>query len=122
MNDALNTLANYLIAAGLVPAAVFTIDYVIIRPWRGFVPWWHSAIGVMFATLGLSISLVSLVVVCSLFLGTDYPGRPIVRVVAYAGFALAMVQLLAVYLIERNSATPLTFRRKERTNDRLDHQ
>lgn len=113
--EQLNTFADYILLIGLIPATVFFVDFVIIRPFRKYLPWWQSPVGRMFAFLALANVLLTGNVLASLFLGVEYPGRPLFRLVGYSAFTLAMVQLVITYYIERRSALPVLFVGKERT-------
>lgn len=112
-NDPLNSIADVILFIAFFFYAAFTIDYVLIRPARRFEPWWRSSIGWMFATLGTAVTVVGGLVFLSLMLGPDYWGRSIFRLIGYSTFLLAGAMLCVVYFIERGSAEPVLFRRKE---------
>ena len=84
---------------GLVVGLTFTIIYGVSAPW------WRTAIGRMFMAVSSGIVVAGVVVLLSIFLGVDYPGRPVVRIVGYAVFAVSMLTLLFTYLHERNLST-----------------
>lgn len=109
---ALDAVSNAILVVGFIPAAVFTIDYVIVRPLRRYTPWWESGIGWMFAMLGIAITAIGGFVLSSLILG-DYDGRHVFRLFAFAAFALSTTLLLVVYFLERGSPEPVLFRKKE---------
>lgn len=112
--DVLNEIADISILVGFIPFAAFMLDYVLIRPLRGYQPWWRSPIGWMFAMLGVAITVIGGLVVASLWLGPHYWGRPIFRALGYPLFTVAGVMLCVVYFAERGSAEPVLFHKRKR--------
>lgn len=109
----MRTIADVLLVIGCLAAVVFTADYVVVRPFRRYVPWWRSGIGVMFALLGLSITFLGGFIALALTLGPDFVGREIVRLVCYGLFCAAMVWLVVVYFFERATARDIVFTTKK---------
>lgn len=100
-NDQLLAIGDWTLVAGLLPATLFLVIY------GGFHPWYRSLVGWLFVLLGLAIVSVDVVVLLSLFLGTEYPGRWIVRVIGYAIHSSSGWALLAIYLVERRKPLPV---------------
>lgn len=91
---------------GILFGLAFTVMYGVTAPW------WRSAIGRMFMVIGTAIVMAGVVVLLSLILGGDYPGRELVRVLGYGIFTLAMGFLFFTYLHERRKpSSPLPIRK-----------
>ena len=80
--------------------------YLKIRQHDGTVVKVRNALGRMFFFLGWSTVIFGGVVVLSLFLGTEYPGRVWVRLIGYSFYAAATASFFVTYIHERRSADP----------------
>lgn len=90
---------------GIIAAAAVFVHYGLSSPW------WESRIGWSYMLLTGSISAIGLSMVATLTtrmfpeqLSALVPVLPWLRVVCFALFAISMVALLVVYLVERRSA------------------
>lgn len=85
--------------AGIIVGLVFTVTYMVLAPW------WRSAIGRMFATVGAAIVAAGVSVVVQILAGPEWSrdevGREVLRLVGYGLFTAAMAMLLGTYLHER---------------------
>lgn len=69
---------------------VYLLTYVVGSPW------WSSTLGRIYALKTLLFALVLSQNAASALTDSDYPGRQILRLVLYAGSAVAMVALWAM--------------------------
>lgn len=95
-------LGDYFVAYAAIPTAIFVLSYGVIRPFRKIhgarvEPWWRSVEGTMMFLLGLSLLAVQGIVVASLFLGVEYPGREWVRLFGYGMIAVSSTWMMIVY-------------------------
>lgn len=103
-------LGDWILAVGVIPTLIFVFEYGIFRWVRRhtegkFVPWWRSSIGVMIFLLALGLLCVEANVVASLFLGAEYPGRELFRLVGYSISTVSAMTLLVVYAREGGKAS-----------------
>lgn len=101
--DTLNNIADIILLVSLPAVLYFTVSYGLRAPW------WKSLIGIMFFSLGAALSIFDAIVLLSLFLGPDYPGRPIIRIFGYVLLTLSLYFICIVYEVERrtpNSVLP----------------
>lgn len=108
-----NNVADYLLAASLVPTAYFAVTYTF-RP-----PRVKGTVGATFALLAWALFVIETIVALSLFLGPEYPLRWLLRDIGYGSLFLAMTLICVVYEIERRSATPRIDAWRERQRARV---
>ncbi len=78
-------LTHIAIAVATFAALFFVVGY-------GFAaPWWRSDTGRHFFIFGFMILVIMSLVSASTFLGTDWTGRPVVRLVCYSSIALILI-------------------------------
>ena len=78
-------LTNAFIVACIAASGFFVIGY-------GFsAPWWRSDTGRHFFSFGLLLFLTFALIGVSAFFGTNWFGRPVVRMVAFGAFALVLL-------------------------------
>lgn len=99
--EQLVNLGTEIYAVGVFAGAVFLVAYSVLARW------WKTPIGLLFELIGIATVATGIVVLASLVLGTDYPGREIVRIVGYLLFTDATVGILITYLIERRHPKPV---------------
>lgn len=97
---------DMILLLGIFPALFFLFDYGLRRPFLGFVPWWKSSIGWMFMVMALGFVATDTAVLMSIFLGPEYPGREVVRIIAFGFSTLASFVLTVVYLREKRLRGP----------------
>ncbi len=87
LDDALNSIANYITIGSFVPLLVFIILYATRSPWRGQRNrngvWEHNELGVALMAQKISFLAVFVVVGASPFLN-DYPSRGWVRILVFS--------------------------------------
>lgn len=93
-NDALLAIGDFIFSASALPAIAFLVYYA--WPKLG-AHWWKTLVGRMFVLSQVSLILVSLVVILSLTLGQEYPGRAIFRIIGYSMHFIAQVAVLTTY-------------------------
>lgn len=95
-------IGNALLIIGIATITMFGLLYSFSAPW------WRTLIGWMFVAVSFAVTTFGITVLLGTFLGPEYPGRGVVRIIGYGCLAAAGVVLLTVYLIERRRpATPL---------------
>lgn len=101
IDDQINNIADIILLTSLPAVVYFTISYGIRAKW------WKTLIGIMFFSLGAALTIFDSIVLLSLFLGPDYYGRPVIRVVGYVLLSLSLYFICIVYEVERRSPTPV---------------
>jgi hypothetical protein len=87
-------IGDLIFSSSFVPSIIFLVYY--IWPKSG-AQWWKTPVGRMFVISQFSLILVSVAVIMSLTFGQDYPGRDVLRIVAYSLHACAQWIVLIVY-------------------------
>lgn len=105
-------VGDVVLGLALAPALLFLVVYMTTAKW------WKTPIGRMFVIAQGAIVLVSLVVLASLVLGADYPGRDWVRLIGYSAHAVGQTVFLATYLATRRAPTHRTSIPKTRMDTR----
>lgn len=81
----IDALTHVAIGIATLAALFFVVGY-------GFAaPWWRSDTGRHFFTFGALILAILLLVSASTFFGTEWTGRPIVRLVTYSAVAAILI-------------------------------
>lgn len=88
---------DIVLGLALAPAVLFLVVYMATAKW------WKTPIGRMFVIAQGAIVLVSLVVLASLVLGTDYAGRDWVRLIGYSAHCIGQTIFVATYLSTRRA-------------------
>lgn len=98
-------------AIGLLAGLIFSVHYMTTAPW------WTSAVGRMFAMIGLALVVAGVTVIVQIMLQPEGIWRLVFRLAGYGFFSLAMGFLLGTYLRERLrvgvSILPLPPKRKK---------
>ncbi len=98
MNEVVNQFADLVLLASFPAILLFVLFYLRSR-WRTY------AVGRALMHQAISLCLVVFIVLLSLILGSDYPGRPFVRLVGYTVLCAAMWRMLWVLVkIQRQGA------------------
>lgn len=111
-------IGDFIVAAGIIPSTAFLLDYGILRWARRrknhptFEPWWTSGMGVLIFLLALGLFAVQAIVIATLFLGQDYWGRDIFRIIGYLVSTSSAYALLVVYAFEGRSESTVLGRPK----------
>ncbi|MCU1617803.1 MAG: hypothetical protein JWO98_5343 [Frankiales bacterium] len=98
-SDPLLSVGDFIFAVTVFPTIVFLLVYSVTAKW------WRDPIGRMFVIAQSGIFVVSIVVLLSLVLGQDYPGRDWVRIVGYSLHLVGQVLFVTTYLRERRDPT-----------------
>lgn len=91
------TWVDWVAIAGVYPASIlFLIVFSVTRS-----PWWRDALGWVIFSLALTTVITYTVLASSLVLGRDYPGREIVRALAFTLLTVAYLAKTAAVIHER---------------------
>lgn len=94
MTDVIDTIAGYILVSLLIPNVIFAARYFLYSPYE------RTREGRNLLGQKLAISSLTIVFALSIFLGSDYPGRPIVRLIAFTAvttfYWIETVQLIKV--------------------------
>lgn len=77
MNETLLTIGDWLLLSSMPALALFVGFYFFASPWKKLL------VGRSLMYFAASLFLISGIVLLSLFLGPDYPGRELVRIAGY---------------------------------------
>ncbi|ROZ89023.1 hypothetical protein [Gordonia sp. OPL2] len=72
---------------------VFTLCYFVGQPW------WKERVSIIYLGKSVLLSLVLIQISASVWAGTSYPGRAVIRLVLYSGGAIMMFALLVMLLV-----------------------
>lgn len=99
MNDeTVRVVTSTLVYVATVPAILFPICYFFGSPWR------TTTVGKMMMVKSSAIGLIFVLIVLGVAFDQDYWGRDVLRLVAYAYLAIALLaQLLTLLSIQRRS-------------------
>ncbi len=96
LSQILLTSGDLIALQNLLPTVLFVIYYGFLSPHR------NNFVGRALMSLGIALVITNFIVVASLFLGTDYFGREIVRILGYAWSGVASWQVFIALLRVRN--------------------
>lgn len=96
--ETLLTVGDWILVLGLIPLLVFVVDYGILRPLRGYRPWWKSVGGFALMLVGVGLASSDIVVLVHIHLGPEYVGREFVRIIGYAISTAGSFALVGMYL------------------------
>lgn len=104
MTDTIDFIASLILVSLLIPNLIFAVRYFLYSPFE------RTREGRNLLYQKLAISSLLIVIALSVFLGTEYPGRPFIRLVAFSAITFfywtETVQLIKVqhaYPFKRSS-------------------
>lgn len=96
-----NNVADYFLAAALIPTFLLAVSYSFREPRI------KGTVGTSFVLVVWALLLIEIIVVLSLFLGPEYPYRWLLRDIGYGALFVFMTIIYIVYEIERRSSVPV---------------
>lgn len=85
MTETINTIANYVVLAYVIPLAAFILLYAIRSPWRS------TELGVALMIQKVAFTTLILIILASYFIGSAYPGREWVRLFGFLAVGATLV-------------------------------
>ena len=87
------TAINLLLILAIIPAIGFPIVYALTARWYG------TQLGRSLMWMGVSIAAILSLALATSFLGPDFPGRQVVRLIVFSLVASSMWPLFITYIV-----------------------